>query len=34
MIVEVYHINGKYYRRENGTTVEITYDEWIKYFTD
>lgn len=31
-IVTVYHIDGRYYREQNGSTEEITVDEYAKYF--
>jgi hypothetical protein len=34
MIVIVYNLNGKYYREQNGTTEQITYDDYATYFND
>ena len=34
MIVEIWHTNGRYFRKIDDTTEEITVDEYTTYFTD
>ena len=32
VIITVWHVNGRYYREQNGSTEEITVDEYAAYF--
>jgi hypothetical protein len=34
MIIIVYHINGEYFKEQNGITEQITYDEYAEYFKE